>query len=608
MKHLLFWWVVFITGRVLFLLAYSYRFDEESILEIAKVFYYSLKIDLAASMYLMGIPLFLIFVQQFFYKEFSNKLIKIYTLFFALIVAQLQNAELLLYSEWGIKIEIKALAYLKHFDEVLKTASNLQIIAFFALSTTQFFAFNYLYKKLFKEIVYDRIKIIPSILLIILGSGILIIAARGGTQPVPVLQSDAYFSKNNTLNVCSVNTFWNVVHSIHENIENANVNVYAFTTKEKADNLVQNIYLPQKDSTIKFLNYDKPNIVFIIFEGWSSDVIQSCGGDSGFTPNFEKIAEEGLLFTNTYASGSRSDQGMAAILSAFPSQPKTSIINQDGKYPNLPCINTELEKAGYSSSFTFGGQLSYENIKAYLMYVGFDKLTDIYDFDSSIPQGKLGVHDEFVYDRFIKELNKEKEKFFGMMFTTSTHSPFDMPLQNKKDYHSNENNYLNSIVYADSCLGLFFANAKKQKWYSNTLFVMVSDHSHNSHKNWSFDDYRYRKIPLLFAGNVIKNEFKGRRMNMISSQTDIAHTLLSQLNINPKRYVWSKNLMNPYTKPFAYYSCREGLGWVSEKDTLVYYYEPNKITDNKIHSANKDSVLNTSKAFLQNLFQQYLDF
>ena len=130
------------------------------------------------------------------------------------------------------------------------------------------------------------------------------------------------------------------------------------------------------DSTIYVLNKKHPNIVFILLESWSADNVESLGGLKGITPNFKALEKDGLLFTNFYSNGWTSDQGMSSIFSSFPVFPYAAIINQADKSSKLPCLNKSLAN-NYHSSYFFGGQLTYGNIKGYLLSQGFDKVKDV---------------------------------------------------------------------------------------------------------------------------------------------------------------------------------------------------------------------------------------
>ena len=158
-------------------------------------------------------------------------------------------------------------------------------------------------------------------------------------------------------------------------------------------------------------------------------------------------------------------------------------------------------------------------------------------------------------------------------------------------------------------MGDFFAKAKKQSWYNNTLFILVADHSHNSPRNWMIYSPEYRHIPMLLYGNVLIPEMKGKRMEMPCSQTDLAATLLSQLGLKHDKYHWSKNLFNPYSKPFSYYAFDGGLGWVETDNFFVFDEGQNTYYSAKYNSKEDSARINhNGKSYIEMLFQEYLEY
>ncbi|HJN05338.1 MAG TPA: LTA synthase family protein, partial [Bacteroidales bacterium] len=337
---------------------------------------------------------------------------------------------------------------------------------------------------------------------------------------------------------------------------------------------------------------------------------QSLDGKEGITPQFRKLENEGILFTDFYASGNRSQQAMSAILAGFPSTPITAITHNLDKITQLPSLTKTLEKEGYSSSFYFGGQLMYGGINSFITVNGFDIIKDVSDFDDDLPRGKLGIFDEYILNEQIVELNNEKQPFFSVLFTVSTHSPYDQPMDDVINWASNDNQngYLNSAYYTDKCLGEYFENARKQTWYNNTLFILVADHSHNTYKNWPVDSKEYRKIPLLLYGDVIKDEYRGKKINRIGSQTDIASTLLSQFNVEAKDFFWSRNLFNPTTNEFAYYEATDGVGWITPNGYFVYKKTTDNYPELQINPQLKDSIIMDGKSYLQVVFKQFIEY
>jgi phosphoglycerol transferase MdoB-like AlkP superfamily enzyme len=211
-----------------------------------------------------------------------------------------------------------------------------------------------------------------------------------------------------------------------------------------------------------------------------------------------------------------------------------------------------------------------------------------------------------MFDILLKDLGGFRQPFFASLFTVSTHAPYDQPFEKPLTWGGNENEYINGAYYTDHFLGKFFRDAKKMPWYDNTLFIIVADHSHNSYYNWNPNTREYHKIPMLFYGPVIRKEYRGTQWPKMGNHHDIASTLLHQLNLQDSAFHWSKNLFNPYTPDFAYFSNENGAGWLRPgvnttfDKQLDYYY----VFDVPVPYA--DSLRDEGRAYLQRLFEEYL--
>lgn len=610
-KQFLFWILFFFLNRLVFI---SYHFDKlkgTAFSETASTFYHALYLDVSSACYLIGLPFLLVFFQSLKWPGFFAQLNRYYSFLMIIVISILVSSELGVYEEWGTKLNAKALSYLEHPAEIFHSATLGMLLSGTAFILLQSFAGIYLYNKF----VYSRsdrpgFSVYQLSAFFILSPALLLLGIRGGWQPIPIHQSDVYFSKKNFLNDAAVNSSWNLMQSIFQNKRNLNKNPYAYFPMEESKKMVKEMYEVEKDTTEKILVTPRPNVVLIILEGWSADVVESLEGEKGVTPEFDKLSREGLLFTNCYPPGERSDQGMTSILSGFPAQPNTSVIGQPSKYPRLACINKKFLEAGYTSSFMFGGQLNYGNIKGFIYYSGFDKIIEGEDFPGNIPQQRLGVPDEFLFERNINELKNEKQPFFSVMYTLSSHAPYDQPMEDVIQTGGEHKKYLNSVYYSDRSMGEYFRRARKQGWYKNTLFVIVADHSHPSPANRDFFEPAYRRIPLLFYGETVKKEYRGTKIEKVVSQADIASTLLAQLDMEHKEFKWSKNLFNPYSQEFAYYTFfTDGFGWIEKDKYVVQRNDINAIYLSKTEDEKQKEIMaNRGKAFLQAVFQEYLDF
>ena len=610
-KQFIFWLVFFAIIRIIYLI-YNINFilvEDISFWEAVASFYYALNLDIATACYILIIPFFILVIQSFYSPAWINNINKVYTLIIIILFSLIATAELGIYEEWKTKLHYKALTQLTHPSEIYNSAETHIFFILLGILLIKIIGCFYLYRKFFfDKIIKIKRNIIFSIIFFLIMSVILVISMRGGLQQIPINQSQSYYSKHNILNLAAVNSGFNLYISVFENLKNFGKNPFKYFDDEVAENIVNKIYEIPKDTTIQILTNKNPNIVFLIMESWSADLIESLGADPGITPEFHKLEKEGVLFTNIYSPGSRSEQAMASIFSGFPSHPISAITVQPDKFVGLPSITHIFNNKGYSSSFYFGGQLIYGNIKSYIIYNDFDRIIEGYNFNSDIPKGKLGVHDEFVFNRMLNEINEDKPPFFSTFFTSSTHSPFDMPMKIKHFRDDNFNLYVNSAWYTDSCLGDFMLKAKRQAWFDNTLFIIVADHSHHSYKHYPYHSKEYHKIPLLFYGNVIKEEFKGKTIDKLGVQTDIATTLLKQLDIDASEFHRSKNLLNPYSPDFAYIAFEEGIGWVRPSGDFFYDNRFDHYYHIHLDTAIQDSVINEGKAFLQTIFKEYMEY
>ena len=596
--------------RILFFLYYFHKTTEQGFGDILSSFFYGFWLDNSATAYMMVLPFFL----YLFYSIWPVNLIwyinKFYSYIIAVLLIIIESANIFIYGEWGMKLNYKAITYISEPREALHSARlSILILGFLLILGFSFLwiwgghKIKFLARKNVKRVWWF------SLLWFVVMPPLIFGSMRGSLQQIPITQSQSYHSKSNFVNLASVNTSWNLGKSIYENSKFINQNPFEYYALPEAKKRVAALYDFPKNDSLKILTTDRPNIVLIFLESWSGNFIDELGSDLHITKGFSKLASDGYLFTNHYASGTLSHQGLSAVLSACPSTPFSSIIKQPAKYHGLNCIVKDFKEQGYHSSFLFGGQLIYGNIKAYIYYNEFDKITEGKDFDASVPEGSLGHHDEYMLARLIKDINSYPQPFFAGAFTLSSHSPFDMPVQNYVSFGGEFNKTLNSIYYSDSCLYNFVVEAKKQPWYDNTLFVFVADHGHPSPYKYPYFSKEVRKIPLLFYGNVLKKEYRGKTNNTLMSQTDIAATLLSQTNMPYGKYHWSKNVLNPKVNQFAYFGFDDGYGWIEPHGYYSYHKGLERMMSHHFDTKEDSTrLVNSGKAFIEELYQEYLDF
>ncbi len=574
-----------------------------------------MRLDLSMLSYFIALPVILIFINSFVRKKLIVKIIDGLTYAFILLYTLTAIGEMCLYREWKAKLSIQALEHFLHPSEVFRTTSLGLSVVFFSLSITMCLILFKVYNKRI-SLKYSNIVNYPEIYgrfywkstsCFFVGLVFCALSVRGGWQEIPVQSSDAFFCMQPTVNDAAVNPLWNLVFNFVDYEDHFKENPYVDFDIKTADNIVSSLYQIKNDTTISFLTTKRPNIVYIILEGWSANEIKSYGGDNN-APFMDSLSRQGIRFTKLYPAAYVSDQGIPAVLSAYPSVSRISVINQSSKSAKLPCINQDLKKVGYQSGFVFGGDLNYGNIKSYIFNKMFDVVKEEPDIDKSLPRGNLGVQDSDMANEYLKYINAAKPPFVYAWFTLSTHMPYDYKGEKLK-LTERENDYVNSITYADRALQHFFNEAKKQIWYNNTLFIIVSDHSHGSQKDLSEYNPEYHRIPLLFFGNVIEPAFRGRNIDKVYSQLDIANTVLHQMKLDSasKPYIWSKNMFNPYTKPFAFFCNYGGAGFVTDSGFVGYQHQVKELIIKSFSAGNKsaDTLTAFGKAYQEAVYEDY---
>jgi len=601
---LLFW-----ISRLVFLIYFLDRiggFSSEFFLS----FYYGFPLDLSAVGYLLIFPFLVLSIYIFIRQSFFIKITTGYFFLMAIIIGFITAGNLGIYEEWNAQIGYKAVSYLRHFDEAVKSSSSKYIFAFFVVSALIISLAYLISKKLLTLNPHKQKKLqwLPISSFILLTPGILLLLIRGGFSEVPIMQSRCYFSKNQTINEASVNTFWNFGFDILKTIKYSDINRYHFFNDKTAKDIIKKLYTFPQDSVTPILTTTHPNIVFIVLESWPADLVESLGGLKKITPNVDSLIHHGLSFRQMIATGHHSEEGVVALFSGFPSLATAYIMNMTDKVSRLPSIFNILHDNGYHTSFHFGGELSYGNIKSYFYSHTTDIVVEQRDFDDSIPSGKLGIHDQYLFDRLLHDIDHYPQPFLAGAFTASTHSPYDVPFHTKQfNQYGSYTPYIVSAHYADSCIGDFLRRAKQKSWYKNTLFVFSSDHIHLTPVSTPFCTPEGHRITAFFYGDVLKNKFQGKQITDIVSQIDIPKILLDQLHLPSKKFVWSKDYFNPKAPHFAFYSYKHCAGFAIDSCFVGYHLYDNKLINSSCKKTQTThNLITIDKAYLQEAYSTYL--
>lgn len=608
-RYLGFWMIMFILMRAMFLMFNGKTSSTFTLNEILYTFLHGLRLDISASAYLTLIPLALWFFATLSNDKWMDYILTFYNVVAIIIVVIICIIDAELYSFWGQKLNAYASSFAKFPTEMLSFSGGVSIgrLVFFIFLVS--FLVKVLYDNLPVKLSYieQQLRIGVTLIVFVLIGGVLVLLLRGGIGMSPINQSFAYYSNKPYLNHAAVNTIWNFVASISEQSESEKVNPYQFIDNELAQQMVDSFIVTQNNPqspTIKLFNQPKPDVLLIILEGWTADVVGFTGGEGDVTPHFNELANESFIYTNFYANGNRTDKGLASIISAQPALSTISIINKIEKFNQLPALPKSLKKLGYQSSFIYGGESEFANMKAYWLTSGYSRIIDIHQFNKAILPESWGVHDDELYTKVLEKMDNLPSPKFVTALTLSSHEPFNVPHKSNYTQNTQADLYKNAVHFSDECLHQFVTEAKKKAWYNNTLIIILPDHAHKEPlAREAYEPGRFH-IPLMITGGALNPELKGQKTACYSAQTDLAKGLLQQFKLPGDEFKWSHNLFDTTRNGYAMYTFTDGIGMVNSSGYVVFDQDAKK----NIQAQTTDSInmQKISRAYEQVFYEEYL--
>lgn len=292
---------------------------------------------------------------------------------------------------------------------------------------------------------------------------------------------------------------------------------------------------------------------------------------------------------------------MPSILNGYPAQPAASIMKEPKKTQSLPSVIKTMDSLGYKSSFWYGGEINFANFHSFVINNGFGQIITMDDFSPEYYNSKWGVHDHILFEVLKDSMAHIKEPFIKVVLTLSSHEPFEVPMDPVFEGKDDLTKFKNSVYYTDKTVGAFLDWAKQTSWWKNTLIVLVADHCRrNSIEELAYSEEIFR-IPMLWLGGALKST--GIRIDKLGSQVDIPLTILHQLNLDD-HYPFGKDLLNPESKSFAFYTFNEGFVFITDSSKYAYDHKLGEPVAEEGSGAEKAGIL--GKAYLQHLYDDFL--
>ena len=377
-------------------------------------------------------------------------------------------------------------------------------------------------------------------------------------------------------------------------------------TVKKQPHLVGKTFPSEKHPTVHFnpasRNYDKPkNIVVILEESLGATFVKDLGG-IGVTPNLEQLRQEGWWFKQLYATGTRSVRGIEAVISSFLPTPARSTVKLSLSQRNFYTAADLLSRKGYFTEFIYGGETHFDNMGTFFIGNGFQSTLGQSDITNPQFVGSWGASDGDLFNtahqRF-EELEKTKQPFFSLVFTSSNHEPFEFPDNEIELYSKPKNTVENAVKYADFALGEFIKKAKRSEYWEDTIFLIVADHDTRVYGNELVPINKFHIPGLILGGSIEPKE-----IDSIASQIDLLPTVISLAGVSAQTPAIGQDLsaedvppanraMMQFGNNYAWMT-REGVAILTRGDDMTGLYDVKKsrfVADDKTNSQLREEAL-----------------
>ncbi len=388
--------------------------------------------------------------------------------------------------------------------------------------------------------------IYPFALLLIFG------AIRGRIAiKAPLTWGVAYFSPHHFANQLALNSCFSFMRDY---LDHAKQSDNSLLTSLTADQAYSNARDLVNIDTTKLItdhpiarivadsNQHQLNVIVILMESFAADFVGSCNGRRSLAPEFDRIANEGILFTRFFASGGHTYTGVFSTTTGLPSLPGKSIMKRSEGQQTFSGLATILKGRNYNTRFYTTHDPHFDNMKGFLTGNGFDKIIGQSEYPADAVVSSLGVPDEVMFNRVLNDADQIDQPFFTLLLTGSAHGPYIHPDRSfpHSDPSDPDVDRFNAFSYADWALGKFYNEALSRDWGDNTIFVILGDHGVNWQPLLELELSLYR-VPLLLVGpGVVQPKITQR----VGGQPDITATVMDMLGGNWINNTLGQSLLN----------------------------------------------------------------
>lgn len=598
--------LIFIILKPVFMAVYASLMGDISVADWFKVIYHGLPMDCSMAGYFTIAPAILTIVAIWTsHSRIINAISTGYIILSAVLISIVTVTDLALYGYWNFRLDTTPFFYFfSSPSSALASVSTLTAIIGFIAAAILATAIYFFIAKIIKHFPASSPNRIISTVAATILTAALFIPIRGSLTVSTMNLSRSYFSQNQRLNHAAINPLFSLMYSATHQSDFSSQ--FQYFDEDRAaeifNSLSSETTVEKPDSLQPLFTIAYPDIYIIIMESFSAHLFHSLGGEAIAT-GLDSIASHGLLFSNFYASGTRTDRAIPAILSGFPAQPTTSLMKFAKKIEHVPSWSLAVkELCDYDLSYYYGGDANFTNMLAYLISSGFDNIVSDKDFPINERTSKWGAHDHVVFNRAWSEIVADSASAIPklrVIQTSSSHEPFIVPYSDPRFPDSDRKN---AFAYADRSVTTFIDSLSASPLWQKSIVVITPDHFgvYPEHLDNPLDRHH---VPLIITGGALNRA--PSVIPTVADQTAIASTLLSALGLDSSLFNFSRDLFDDSRPQYAFFSEPGMAAYISDADTVAI----NLDTETPIifSGSNPSLAADRCKAILQTIYNSLSD-
>ena len=554
---------IFAIAKVVFMLSYHHA-HSFAFTDICQVIWHGLSLDLSTALYFLIVPWLLTVASL--WLPIKAYIFKGYYILMALAFSLAFVADTSLYAFWGFKLDASCLDYLSTPTEAMASVTTLYLLVRILLILFTFFLIFMAYQRLCGTPATrtaltskedgshgSRGRLSLEVCIYALMIPFIIIGIRGGIGESTTNIGQVYYSQQQFLNHAAVNPVFSFLASFEKTA--SYIPNYHFDDDEKCQQLIHELFPTESINSDTLLNTTRPDIVIVLLES-AGELF------APFMPHLQSLKQQGISFDSCYANSWRTDRGTVCTWSGFPSFPTSSVMKMPSKSRQLPSIARTLQDEGYHTTYLYGGDINFTNMRSYLLSTGFERLHWQKDYTlEEQKSAQWGVRDDITCNTLYDLITHEKSPFLIGYSTLSTHDPWDVPIKTR------DNEIENAFSYLDQCINTLVERLKKTPQWKNLLLILLPDHSMDFN-GISEHDARRNHIPMVWIGGAVKAP---KAVSVICNQTDLPATLLGQLQLSHRQFRYSRDVLSKnYTQPFAVHTFNNGISVIDPSGFALY--------------------------------------